>query len=300
MSGVLAWALPIGAALDAVLGDPRGRPHPVRAIGALIVGMETIARRVVSLTSRRPWIERAAGVMLALVVVGVTAVSAWAIADRLRSSGTGRFPGRTLVVNLLGTGGAQPGPRGDGCGGGPGPVGRARALALIVGRDTETLDRPEVCRACVETVAENCNDPVVAPLFWFALMGPVGLWAYKAVSTLDSMVGYRNERYVHLGWASARLDDLAAFLPARLTWLLIAFASLCAGEQAGAAFRIGWRDGRKHPSPNAGWGEAAMAERAPEFSSVARPHMRACRASSPSSATPGRQSTRRPSDAQSG
>ena len=130
---------------------------------------------------------------------------------------------------------------------------------MIVGRDTDALDRPEICRACVETVAENCNDAVVAPLFWFAVGGPVGLWAYKAVNTLDSMVGYRNERYRRLGWASARLDDLAALIPARLTWLLIAVAAGLLGENARGAIRIGWRDGRNHPSPNAAWSEAAMA-----------------------------------------
>ncbi len=133
------------------------------------------------------------------------------------------------------------------------------ALSMIVGRDTETLDEPEIGRACVETLAENCNDAVVAPLFWLALGGPVALWAYKAVSTLDSMVGYRDARYRDFGWASARVDDLAALVPARLTWLLIALAALLRGERAGAALRIGWRDGRKHPSPNAAWGEAAMA-----------------------------------------
>ena len=134
-----------------------------------------------------------------------------------------------------------------------------RALSRIVGRDTSDLDRAEIDRACVETVAENTNDAVVAPLFWYAVGGPVGLWAYKAINTLDSMVGYRNDRYLRLGWASARLDDVAGFVPARLTWMLVAIASLLTGERAGAAMRVGWRDGRNHSSPNAAWGEAAMA-----------------------------------------
>ena len=93
---------------------------------------------------------------------------------------------------------------------------------MIVGRDTATLNEAEIGRACVETVAENYADAVVAPLFWFAIAAPLGLWAFKAVSTLDSMVGYRNAKYRHLGWASARLDDLAALIPARLAWLLSA------------------------------------------------------------------------------
>jgi adenosylcobinamide-phosphate synthase len=134
-----------------------------------------------------------------------------------------------------------------------------RELAMIVGRDTGCLDESEVHRACVETIGENANDAIVAPLFWFALCGPVGLWAYKAINTLDSMVGYRNARYRHLGRVSARLDDLANLVPARLTWLLITLAAGLLGNRGIAALRIGWRDGRKHPSPNAAWGEAAMA-----------------------------------------
>ena len=119
------------------------------------------------------------------------------------------------------------------------------ALSMIVGRDTAALDRPEICRACVETVAENCNDAVIAPLFWFAVGGPVALWIYKAINTLDSMVGYRDERYLRLGRASARADDLAGLVPARLTWLLIGVASVFVRENAAGAFHTGWRDGRK-------------------------------------------------------
>jgi adenosylcobinamide-phosphate synthase len=130
---------------------------------------------------------------------------------------------------------------------------------MVVGRDTEGLDRTEICRGCVETVAENSNDAVVAPLFWLAVGGPVALWVFKAVSTLDSMVGYRDEQYLRLGWASARLDDAACLVPARLTWLLVAAAAALCNESGRAAVRIGWRDGRKHQSPNAAWGEAAFA-----------------------------------------
>ena len=134
-----------------------------------------------------------------------------------------------------------------------------RELSMIVGRETDSLDRPAIARACVETVGENTSDGVVAPLFWLALAGPVGLWCFKAISTLDSMVGYRDDRYRHLGWASARLDDLACLIPARLTWLLMAVSAALVGERPYSALRVGWRDGRKHPSPNAAWGEAAMA-----------------------------------------
>src|SRR5262249_32184662 len=131
-----------------------------------------------------------------------------------------------------------------------------RWLGCIVGRDTAELPPEEIYRACIETVGENASDGVIAPLFYAALFGPVGVWVYKAINTLDSTVGYQNEQYREFGWASARAGDFANWLPARLPWLLLALA---AGRRAGAALRSGWRDGRKHPSPNSAWGEAAVA-----------------------------------------
>ena len=97
------------------------------------------------------------------------------------------------------------------------------------------------------------------PLFYTALAGPLGLWVYKAINTLDSMVGYRTARYLHFGWASARLDDLANYVPARLSYLLLSLAAGLLERRGYQALRMGWRDGRKHPSPNAAWAEAAMA-----------------------------------------
>jgi adenosylcobinamide-phosphate synthase len=255
----LAWSLPLGAALDALLGDPVGWPHPVRLIGSLIERSEPTLRRLAERAGGTPGFERTAGVVLALVVVGVTAAAAWGVVaagDQLGPIGAiaGRailiywaLAARSLGVEALRVSEA------------PDLATSRRALASIVGRDTAALDPGEIGRACIETVAENCNDGVVAPLFWLALGGPVALWAFKAVNTLDSMVGYRNERYRYLGWASARLDDLLGLIPARLTWLLIALAALLRRERADAALRVGWRDGRKHSSPNAAWGEAAMA-----------------------------------------
>lgn len=134
-----------------------------------------------------------------------------------------------------------------------GELDEARArVGLIVGRDTAELDERDIVRAAVESVAENTVDGVTAPLFFAALAGPVGAMIYKAISTLDSTFGYKNERYLHFGWASARIDDVAAFLPARLTLPLIALAAALARMRGGAAWRIGLRDRRRHASPNAG------------------------------------------------
>jgi adenosylcobinamide-phosphate synthase len=228
----------------------------VRAIGRLTCVLEGGLRRI---AADRPVVERCAGVVLAAAVVGSTAASAWlvlALCDRVGPLAS--LLGNAALV-YWGLAARSLGRETLRASDAPDLQTARRELSLIVGRDTAGLDPAEIYRACVETVAENYGDAVVAPLFWYVLGGPVALWAFKAVSTLDSMVGHKDERFCHLGWASARLDDLANLLPARLGWLLIALASLAAGEQAGAAFRVGWRDGRKHPSPNSGWCEAAMA-----------------------------------------
>lgn len=254
--GLTLWALPTGALLDAVLGDPRGWPHPVRVIGRLIVvaerGLRAVARGGV-------FAERAAGVVLTLITVGSTVGAAWAILAICDGLGTwASFLGRAALI-YWGLAARSLGHEARLASEAPDLATARRELSMIVGRDTEALDRPEICRACVETVAENCADAVVSPLFWYAIGGPLALWGFKAVSTLDSMVGYRNDRYRHLGWASARLDDAANLIPSRLTWILIAAAAFFLRQNAASALRLGWRDGRNHPSPNAAWSEAAMA-----------------------------------------
>jgi adenosylcobinamide-phosphate synthase len=134
-----------------------------------------------------------------------------------------------------------------------------QALALIVGRDTAGLSEEAVVKACIETVAENTSDGIVAPLFYLFLGGPVPAVLYKAANTLDSMVGYRNERYRELGWASARLDDLLNLIPARLTGVLMALAAWPLGLDSRGALKMMGRDARKPASPNAGFPEAAAA-----------------------------------------
>ena len=134
-----------------------------------------------------------------------------------------------------------------------------RAVSRIVGRDTKSLSAEGVARAAVETVAENFSDGVIAPLFWMALGGAELALCYKAINTMDSMVGYKNERYLHFGRVPAKLDDAANFLPARLAALLLIAAAFFLREDAASAYRIWRRDRRKHASPNSAQCEAAMA-----------------------------------------
>ena len=134
-------------------------------------------------------------------------------------------------------------------------TGAREAVSRIVGRNPETLDASAMSRAALESLAENASDGVVAPLFWGALFGLPGIAAYKAINTLDSMIGYRNDRYEDFGKAAAIIDDIANWVPARLTGGLIALVA----KARGTAFRTMRRDARSHRSPNAGWPEAAMA-----------------------------------------
>lgn len=142
-----------------------------------------------------------------------------------------------------------------------GPAGGRAAIAHIVGRDPETLDRSGMARAAIESLAENFSDGVLAPAFWYAVFGLPGIFAYKMINTADSMIGYRNERYLHFGRAAAKIDDLANWLPARLSALAIALgAGLLRGAGAmQAAMNCAMADARLHRSPNSGWPEAAMA-----------------------------------------
>jgi adenosylcobinamide-phosphate synthase len=175
--------------------------------------------------------------MLGFIIAVLLAYTTLAARDLARSAGT-------VLIHLEG-----------------GDIAGARlALSMIVGRDTAELDEQGITRAVVETVAENASDGVIAPLFYLALGGPALAMAYKAVNTLDSMIGYKNAAYKNFGWAAARLDDLANFVPARITAILLSLAALCLPGASGRdAFRVSLHDGRKHASPNSGYPEAAVA-----------------------------------------
>jgi adenosylcobinamide-phosphate synthase len=241
--------------IDLLLGDPRWLPHPVVWIGRLITALEKELRLLVRN-------ERIAGVLLLVIAVGITCGVALAVLKA--ANAVSPFLGFVASVVLSYTSLAARSlhresrlvadalARGD-------LVEARRYLSYIVGRDTAALDEPEIWRATVETVAENTSDGVIAPLFFLILGGPVLALAYKAVNTLDSMVGYKDERYLHFGRASARFDDLVNWLPARMTGLLMVLAAPLVGLSARGAWRIMVRDGRNHSSPNSGISEAAAA-----------------------------------------
>lgn len=241
--------------LDLALGDPRWLPHPVVLSGRLISALDT-------LLNRPPLHRRTAGVLLLLITAGSAGTAVWLlirVSQQLHPlagflaaaavsytclAARSLHRESALVADALAAGNIDE---------------ARRNLSFIVGRDTSGLDEGEIWRALVETVAENTSDGIVAPLFWLTVTGPVGGMVYKAVSTLDSMVGYKSERYLQFGWASARMDDLLNFIPARLTALLMILAAPLAGLSPGSALAITLRDRLKHPSPNSGHPEAAAA-----------------------------------------
>lgn len=253
--------LVLAAALDVVAGDPRWVPHPVRGMGKLIAWYDHKIRTF----CRSDQALQIAGACLALgLPAAVYAAATWLIAQAAAFS--------PLFGQLVGIGLAYTSLAGRDLVDHVQPVSRAlqhgnlaaarEAVARIVGRDSSTLEEPEVVRATVETIAESTSDGIIAPLVYLSLGGAPLALAYKAVNTLDSMVGHHDERYEHFGWASARLDDVMNWVPARLTGGFIALASGLATAQwhrVQDSWYILHRDGDKHPSPNSGLPEAAMA-----------------------------------------
>lgn len=232
-----------GLTLDAMLGEPPSQLHPVAAFGWAMRKLEA-----------RSWRDsRAAGATHAAAGVAL-AVGTGALARRLVGGRVALVlatwvvvAGRSLRNEAAGVGGDLSCGRDE--------LARSR-LPALVGRDTCDLDAKEMARAAVESVAENTVDAVVAPLFWATVSGPAGALAYRAVNTLDALVGHRDERYLRFGWASARLDDLAGWVPARLTALLVCVVRPSSARSTVRAVR---RDAPAHPSPNAGVAEAAFA-----------------------------------------
>ena len=246
--------------VDAATGDPawlyRRVPHPVVVVGKLVEGAE----RILYTPSPR-WRCMLGGAAAVASVVGVGAGTAWSI-DRflVEPWPYGWVLEAVIASTLLAFRGLH-----DHAAAVAGGLERSLAAGRVavghlVGRDLDSLDEGGIARGAIESVAENFSDGVVAPLFWYVIAGLPGLFAYKAINTLDSMIGHRTERYRHFGTAAARLDDLVNSLPACLSGLyFVVAACLLPGADGARAWRVMVRDARKHRSPNAGWPEAAVA-----------------------------------------
>lgn len=234
MNRPLAVAIGLGA--DAIAGEPPMRPHPVALLGSALQRVEATLyrdRRVEGV------VHAATGIALG-AIAGMT-VRSTAAATYLATSGRALRAAATDVGVALEAG----------------DVAGARALLpSLVGRDPEELDEADICRAVVESVAENTVDAIVAPAFWALVGGAPGVVVHRVINTMDSMIGHRDEQYGAYGWAAARLDDIAAWVPARMTAALVV---ACRPGAAGRVIQVVRRDAPAHPSPNSGVAEAAFA-----------------------------------------
>lgn len=244
--------------LDCLLGDPYSWPHPIKAIGNFIQLLVTFLRKI---SESEKWLYVAGGILFVLTVGLTGALSAFLLFISAKVAywlyvivfiylgyttlamtclaKEARKIQRTLTTGDLAAARIQ--------------------VGMIVGRDTENLSREQISKATIETVAENTADGVIAPLFYLFIGGPVLALMYKAVNTLDSMVGYKTEKYRAIGFVSAKMDDIANFIPARLTWLCLVIASFILNYDSRAAWKIGLRDRKKHTSPNCAYPEGAVA-----------------------------------------
>ena len=246
-----------GYALDLIIGDPYSFPHPVRYIGKLISIVEKQIRKITSSDKGL----KIAGFFLWFIVVGATFGITTLVLQLFKFNKLAYFIVNTILIyttlatkclkdesvkiyKVLKTGDLE----------------KSRIqLSYIVGRDTKNLNEKEIVRATVETVAENTVDGIIAPLFYGFIGGAPLAMAHKAVNTLDSTVGYKNDKYYYLGFASAKIDDIANYIPARLGVVLLSLGSLFAGFNFKDALKIGIRDRKNHKSPNCAFSEGAVA-----------------------------------------
>lgn len=247
----------LASVLDLLLGDPHSWPHPIKAIGHLIAWLTKRFNKPTYSVKQRQWLGvltwfitvGGSGAVVALImrlaavnhylylIVGIylsyTCLSARQLA----------IEAEKIIKSLKAN-----------------DLKKARyQVGMIVGRDTDQLSAEDVTKAAIETVAENTSDGVIAPLFYLVIGGPVLGMMYKAINTLDSMVGYRNEKYRAFGEFSAKVDDVANYLPARITWLLLIASSFLLGDDTREAIAVGERDCEKHLSPNSAFSEAVVA-----------------------------------------
>lgn len=242
---------------DLLLGDPEWFPHPVKGVGKLINFFDNNLRG-----SSSKWVERLNGVILTIVIVGISTSVAYLFIETTR--GLNSFLGSlawiylgyaVLSIKDLRVKAREVLKEVE-----KNSLSEAKKkLSKIVGRDTQDLNEDRIVAATIESIAESTNDGIVGPLFYLVLGGPVLAFAYKSINTLDSMVGYKNKKYLHFGWFSAKLDDAVNFIPARISGFLIAVSSAIIGGRFKESIEVMARDSNKHSSPNSGVSEAAMA-----------------------------------------
>ena len=251
----MAFELMIAYSLDLLIGDPIWFPHPVRAIGRGITALERYLRQTTIPL-------RLAGAILTITIVGLTYGLVWLVCHLagIFHPYLGKAIAILLIFMSLSVRSLAQAAKKVYSPLKAGNINQARRqLGQIVSRETATLDRDSVIRGTVETVAENTVDGIISPLFYAIIGGAPLAWAYKAINTLDSMVGYKDERYLKFGWFSARLDDAANFIPARLSGVIIPLAALLTGKDGRRSLETVLKDKRKAASPNAGFPEAAFA-----------------------------------------
>ena len=252
--------IPIAAlVIDTIYGDPRSDWHPVVLIGKLISFYENKLYPEPKTSNGTMFLRGMVTVLLVLLTVGlITGLLVWLSVKGgiLFYAAMGAvilyftITPRALcrdgmeIYHLLKAGDI---------------VAARKRLSWIVGRDTENLDESDIARGTVETIAENTTDGIISPLFWFLLFGPVGAMVYRAENTMDSMLGYKNDRYLYFGRFAARLDDVLNYIPARITFLLFVASAAILKLDWKNAKKIGLRDAPKHPSPNGGYAEATVA-----------------------------------------
>lgn len=244
--------------LDSIVGDPKSKFHPVALIGRIISFYEAVFYKETDNDTKKLWyggitvgfILLTIYIIVSLLLWMAALVNEWVyyvleililyITIAPRSLGSAGFE----IIQLL--------KQGD--------IKEARTrVSWIVGRDTDHLDESEITRATVETISENTIDGIIAPLFFFIIAGPMGAMMYRTVNTMDSMMGYKNDKYLFFGRVAARLDDILNWIPARLTFVLFVITAFILRFDSSAAWRMGMRDAKKHPSPNGGYAEAPVA-----------------------------------------
>jgi len=255
----LVYFIPLGAlVVDTIFGDPRSKYHPVVLIGNCISFYESILYKK-NTTAKHQIILGISTVLLVIITVMIVVTGLLFIGGTIHPVGYSIVSLLCLYISISPRCLAEAGIEIANLLRKQDILEARRKVGWIVGRKTSDLDESEITRATIETVAENTVDGIISPLFWFVLLGPWGAIGYRAINTMDSMLGYKNDRYLYFGRFAARLDDVVNYIPARLTFVLFVIAAFLCGKDWKHALRIAARDAGKHPSPNGGYAEAPVA-----------------------------------------